>query len=389
MYRRSIASALLLATLAIWPAAAIAQYEIDFIISDSGRNNAWSAALAENPNRPGLTFSARGKDGKPVGGILADTAPLQQLLVGMPPDDTLKVHRNRLRNGDTPDYQRRLFQRMQQHTITAIGNSSPVFEIRLLQHATPTGDQATQTARLKIFAPQAYAALGKVIDYWQKERGIRVHVTAALSDTGAEGFALAIETWRPYADLFRRVDIVDGNATLPQVREIINTLGAKRVRLFTSTGTECPAMTVGREEIVDRLLREHPGLIHYRIDSLDTASPSAKGDLLPWHESLTGQRLARITRRRNHDGTIISAQLPDPLAPQQFRPPMAGWSPQARTALLSLATAAPASFDAVIESLALGDSGKVGGTVSASNIQVIGRLAQEHEIASKARDRLG
>lgn len=374
MFRRSIGWIPLLATLVAWPAVATAQYEIDIIISDSGRNNAWSPALAEDPKRPGLTFSARGKDGKPVGGILADTVPLQQLLVGMPPDNTLKVHRNRLRDGDTPDYQRRLFRSMQQHTITAIGNSSPVFEIRLLQHAAPTGDQATQTARLKIFAPQVYAALGRVIDYWHNERDVRVHVTAALSDTGAEGFALASEAWRPYANLFRRVDIVDGHASLPQVREIIEILGAKRVRLFTSTGTDSPAMTVGREEIVDRLLREHPGLIHYRFDSLATASRPAEDALLPWHEHLAGQRLARITRRRNRDGTIAATQLPDPLAPQQFRPPMTGWSPQARSALLSLATAAPTAADAAIESLSLADLSKVGSTINFSVPAIVDNL---------------
>ncbi len=378
MFRRSIAWISLVTTLAIWPVVAAAQYEMDFVISDSGRNNAWSPALTEDPKRPGLTFSARGKDGKPVGGILADTAALQQLLVGMPPDSTLKLHRSRLRGGATPDYQRRLFDRMWHHANVAVGNSSPVFEIRLLQHATPTGDQVTHTARLEIFAPQAYAAIGKVINYYRHERHVRVHVTAALSDTGAEGFALASEAWRPYADLFRRVDIVDGHASLPQARAIIEALGAKRVRMFTSTGAECPAMTVGREEVVDRLLREHPGLIHYRIDSLDTASASGESALLPWHENLAGQRLARITRRRCLGGTITASKIPDPLAPQQFRPPMAGWSPQAQSALLSLATAAPAATEAAIESLALGDPGKLGSTVSVRKLEIAEGLSRAY-----------
>ncbi len=292
---------------------------LELIISDSGRNESWSHRL-----RIGDDFSVKGADGRPVGGIMAGTALIQQLLIPMPSQIELKQMSQAQRNVWVRDLSALLKDRV--HIATT--NGVTLFEIRLLQD-TPRSSNATlawpENAYTDRFSQMSYQAIGQLVQHVQ-EREEKCRVTAALADSGCCAFAQAIEAWKPYADTFRRVDMVDGRSSLTETRPVISILGGKRVRLFSTEGSTTPAMSVGRTEVARELLTNHAGLTMYaiqpeRVGDTDTTRAAM------WQTSLAGFAECSVRRLRYSEEGIVEHQFDRNLAGQDFRDPVDGWDP--------------------------------------------------------------
>lgn len=303
----------------------IADDQLELVISDSGRNAAWADRLAADREH-GLTFDVLGADKHPVGGILVGTSAIEQLLVPMPNDAILDSFNAEGAKSLRDDFIDALAWRINQHIQPAISNRVPVFEIRLLEHAdlVAAGDRTGYCGQ---FHQVALEAIGRVVTRWQTERHAQIHITAALADTGTQAFARAVAAWHPYKAKFNRVDLIAGQASVRDLRQMLDELGGKRIRLFIGQEAETPVMTAGRREVADVLITQYPGLSYYLVPG--PGAGSALDDarqLPPWFDTLAGTQKRRIEGYRVVDGRAVTTVF-DHAAPQQFRDPVLGWDP--------------------------------------------------------------
>lgn len=211
----------------------------------------------------------------------------------------------------------------------ATTNEVTLFEIRLLQNtpqpSTP-GLPWQENAYTDRFARMTYKAIGELVKHLQ-EREQTFHITAALADSGCVAFAKSIEEWKPYADAFRRVDIVEGRASLTETRPVISALGSKRVRLFITDGSTAPAMSIGRTEVAKGLLAKYSGLTLYAMEPRQNEEVDIAGST-PWLMSLAGFNACSVKRFKYSENRLIEHQFDRFLVGQNFRDPINGWDPQ-------------------------------------------------------------
>ena len=276
-------------------------YAVELIISDRGRNTTWSENL-----RIGDSFSVEGADSKPVRGITPNTREIHQMLVPMPNDKELKQMSQVQEKIWIDDLGRLLKDRVH----IAITNDVPVFEIQLLQN-TPqpaySGMAWKKHPHTERFAQMTYQAVGHLVEHLQTRKE-PVRITAALADSGSSAFALGIDQWKPYASTFRRVDLVDGHASLTEIRPVIRSLGGKRVRLFSTLGNPItPAMSIGRKEVAANLLKSYPYLTEYVLTSAKAkANATGQYTQTPWVSSLSGSDTFSVKRRQSIGGRLMS-----------------------------------------------------------------------------------
>jgi len=298
-------------------------YAVELIISDSGRNTAWSHQL-----NIGDDFSVKGADEKPVGGIMPNTTAIHQMLVPMPN----KVELEQMSPVQEQNWVNSLGELLKDRVHIATTNGATIFEIRLLQN-TPQPSAPTmpwqENPRTDRFTCMSYQAIGDLVEHLQGQNE-PVRITAAFADSGSAGFAQSINCWKPYADIFRRVDLVDGRASLSEIRPVISSLGGKRVRLFHTVGVPTtPAMTIGRKEVAENLLNSYPYLTQYILTP--TAAQEEASDQnaqTPWMAGLSGFRLYTVKYRLYVDGEAIEKTLTDELTGLEFRDPISGLDPQ-------------------------------------------------------------
>jgi len=326
-------------------------HAVELIISDSGRNTAWSRNL-----NIGDDFSVKGTDDKPVGGIIPHTTAIHQALVPMPN----KIELEQMSQKQEEIWVESLGELLKDRVHIATTNGATIFEIRLLQDtpqpsaATMSWQENPQTGR---FARMSYQAVGKLVEHLQ-ERKEPVRITFALADSGCTAFAQAIESWKPYSNAFRRVDMVDGRASLTEIRPVISALGGKRVRLFHTAGIPAtPAMTIGRREVAESLLKSNPYLTLYTLTSTaPEAEDSGQYAQTPWMTSLSGSRAFTVKRRQYVDGKVIEQTLAGDLTGLDFRDPIAGLDPQdldlhTTGSLIRIGVMVPVSHQTVVPTL--------------------------------------
>lgn len=295
--------------------------QFDIVLSDSGRNIAWHRGLVLNTkNATRIAFDAKGKDGEPVGGVLAGTQQEMQLLLAMPADE------------DQIDV-KGVADHIYQELVSPVASKYPVFEIRLLQNAQPSDSAADIARRLKQHAPDLYKAIGQGIKRYRDEQGVDIRITVAVADTGVSAFTMSSEQWAPYADAFRRVDMVDGHASLQDARAVLKLVKPQQLRLFYASDSSCPSLSVGRPEVVKRLLEDNAGLIAYRFEA---EGVSREKDKLLWFENLAGETMFKVTRIKKDVSGLSEEVLDFPIAPSQYRPPVGGWDPAINNTLLSI-----------------------------------------------------
>jgi len=276
---------------------------VELLISDSGRNTSWMRQL-----KVGDSFDVAGGDNKPVGGIFNLSSSIGQFLLPMPEDLEL----SRMTRAQEDNLVREWGELILDRVHLAVENREAGFEIRLLQN-TPrprtAGDAWSENPNADVFARIAYASIAKTVDYL-KEREEPVKITTALADSGSGIFARAIDSWRPYASAFRRVDFVHGRASLKESRQVVAVLGAGRVRLFINTaGSPTPAMTVGRREIAEALQAESRGLmvLCVRPENSNPPESSQPGLGADWMDVLTGSTpliVEKVTGKPSGAGSL-------------------------------------------------------------------------------------
>ena len=300
---------------------------LELIISDSGRNQAWSSRL-----RIGDDFNAKGADGNPVGGVMAGTTPIQQLLVPMPS----KTELQQMSPAQEKVWTQQLSNVLKDRVHIATTNGVSLFEVRLLQDTPqPANPDLPWQANplMDRFSRMTYRAVGGLVQDL-RERQTPVRVTAAMADSGCQVFSKAIEEWKPYADNFRRVDMVDGRSSLGETRPVISTLGSKRVRLFNTEGSTPSPMSIGQTSAAKGLLKNNPGLMLYTVRPEQTDTNTVI-DSMPWETSLAGFEPYSLTRFKYSQNQITEQNLGNKYVAQDFRGPVSGWDPQVNIFLLS------------------------------------------------------
>ncbi len=318
---------------------------LELIVSDSGRNESWSPRL-----RIGDAFNVQGADGKLLGGIMAGTAPIQQVLVPMPRGNELE----KMSQGQENAWVRGLSAVLIDRVHIATTNEATLFEIRLLQE-TPRPSNANmaweENAHTDRFARMSYRAIGELLkDLREREQTCRI--TAAMADSGCGAFARAAGQWKRYADSFRRVDLVDGRASLAETRPMLSTLNSTQVRLFVTEGSVTPAMSIGRIEVACRLLVEHPDLTIYAIEHKEGGADQTR-IAASWTKCLSGRTLCSVTRLRYSGNRIVESRIDKTVTAQEFREPISGWDPvgphfDAADSLKPLGIVTPASNQGII-----------------------------------------
>ncbi len=312
----------LILALCIIPFVIKPAYAVELIISDRGRNTAWSENL-----RMGDDFSTQGADTRPMGGTIPNTTAINQMLVPMPNDVELKQMSQTQEKLWIDDLGKLLKDRVH----IAITNDATLFEIQLLQNTTQPSDAGMlwkENSHTERFAQMAYQAMGQLVKHLQEQKE-PVRLTAALADTGSTVFALGVDNWKPYASTFRRVDLVDGHASLTQIRPVINTLGSKRVRLFRTTGIpKSPPMAIGRKEVAENLLKSHPYLTEYVLTSSKSEeSASGKYEQTPWVSSLSDSGTFTVEQRQFVRGKVNEQTMTGEYTGLEFRDPVGGLDP--------------------------------------------------------------
>lgn len=292
---------------------------LELIVSDSGRNESWSDKL-----RIGDAFNVEGADGKPVGGIMAGTAPIQQLLIPMPSQTELE----QMSQGQEANWVQRLSAVLKDRVHIATTNGATLFEIRLLQD-TPRPSNANmpweENAHTDRFGRMSYRAIGELMkDLREREQTCRV--TAALADSGCGAFARAIDHWKPYADTFRRVDLVDARASLTETRSVLSALGGRRTRLFSTEGVLTPVMSVGRVEVAEQVIGAYRGATLYTLQQRQEDAHSAT-ESVQWMSSLRGSDSFTIRLQQHIEGDKVNGNAVHGISAQDFRDPITGWDP--------------------------------------------------------------
>ncbi len=289
----------------------------ELLLSDSGRNLEWSAQI-----QPGDSFRVAGATRKPVGGVFNLSSSLGQFLLPMPHDDYLSS----LDQAGEAKLVKEWGDLICDHVQIAVMNREPCFEIRLLQNTpAPKNPVESWDGNLNAgkFARIAYASLAKSIVYL-KERDVPVAITAAMADTGAEAFARVPDAWKGYANIFHRVDLVQGHAGLKETGEMISLLGPQKIRIFINTAAKpTPIMTVGRREIAEALLARSPGLMVYYVhpEIVDTSEPDHGRPAADWMDILSGWTPLTIEHLAGtNSATSVSAEAsPDRRPPSDLK----------------------------------------------------------------------
>ncbi len=305
-------------------------YAIELIISDSGRNTSWSKDL-----RIGDDFSVQGAEGEPVGGIMAHTRAIHQALVPMPNNDELKDMFSDQEQNILSDQGHKKVKYLEDNlkglVHIATTNKEKIFEIRLLQN-TPLPSHSNMLWQENLhtvgFARISYRAIGGLVSYLKQQKE-PVHITAALADSGSTAFASAIDEWKSYADSFRRVDLVDGRATIIEIRPVVSELGGKRVRLFHTAGTpKTPHISIGSRKGAENLLRSDRYITQYTLTPAETEKgvPDQYART-PWMSALVGTMPFRVERSHYVNNKIVNRKLSSIVTGQDFREPKRGWEP--------------------------------------------------------------
>ncbi len=322
-------------------------FAFELIISDTGRNLSWSGDL-----KTGDSFSAVGRDQHPVGGILVNTQFIEQFVLPMPSGTELE----QMSQDQERVWIMSVSEMLKDRVHIAVTNDATVFEIRLLQNTPKEGtDEADwpQHSGMGRFANMAYAAIGRLVQHLEGQ-DIPVRITTAFSDSGGSAFVDAREVWKPYADVFRRIDFVDPQIDRTGLENVIHAVGEKPVRLFnTAGGMSAPLFTSSKN--VQFLLIRYPKLTLYTLQNEQEHTNNTVG-ATSWENSLRSTSGSTVSHHRLVDGKPVVHVLRRKVAGQEFRSPLAGWDPlnfdmHSRSSLEKLGVAATVSPQAFLPTL--------------------------------------
>ena len=319
-------------------------------ITDFGINQYWSESM-----RVGDSFANPVFDNPDAGFHNRaypelDTQSGSQILIPMPSDKNM-------RSLSDAELTNRITQGLIKSVDQARKKGVTEFEIQLIQNVrTPGYFDPSRQQLVKRFGGAAYGAIGRMVESIARDQ--HLVLDTSLASNGAHVFAQNVEKWKHYAYLFRSVDMADGRALLPDMREVLDVLGGERVTITNTLGdypAPSPLMSeavnigrlvgakrlppikasIGNFETTKQLIREYRSMRVFLIKPLDTTSsahirrmidPSARyivEQLYPTERGVARHQLSGIQSPldlRNYARSVIAV----PATPKQAA---AKWSP--------------------------------------------------------------
>lgn len=285
--------------------------ELVFHISDFGINQLWTEKMkVGNPflgehNRVFPELNATGRQGS-------------QILIPMPSDEDM-------RNMSDTDLSDRIAKDLIEAVNRAHDNGIVAFEIQLVQNINKKGYFAPWRQKsVKKFGAAAYSAIGRMVDS-QKGKGNSITIDATLGSNGTVAFTENISSWKHYKEFIRKIDLIDGRASLGATIKTIRAIGQSKVRVFnTLRDLPAPPITsIGNFETTKKLLKAFPRLTAFllRPDNMSGKLTSHISRMADLNSSYNVERWFNDSK-----GAIKHVTLQKTFTARDFRHPVNGLS---------------------------------------------------------------